>query len=39
MTTLTKPSASPREGSRDVDAGRPRLEAEIAGLQALADSP
>jgi arabinose-5-phosphate isomerase len=38
MTTLTKPSASPREGSRDVDAGRRVLEAEIVGLQALADS-
>jgi arabinose-5-phosphate isomerase len=38
MTTLTKSSASPREGSRDVEAGRRVLEAEIAGLQALADS-
>ncbi|HUN47751.1 MAG TPA: KpsF/GutQ family sugar-phosphate isomerase [Stellaceae bacterium] len=38
MTTLTKPSAGPREDSRDIEAARRVLQAEIAGLKALADS-
>lgn len=37
MTTLTKP-ALPHETNRDIDVARRALEAEIAGLEALAES-